>query len=138
MQGLDCDERSGRPIAGMANAVLAISVDYPELWRDDRRGLDMLGDEPVDDDTLNTVRRVLDERYRLVLGSGLAADAIAAVCAGRRRHELRSALLALTWDGVSRLRDVARLALHVTDPGPEGDMIRAWIIGAVVRVLKPG
>jgi hypothetical protein len=68
---------------------------------------------------------------------GDVESAILAAAMKRPYHPVRRYLRSLSWDGIPRLSQVARVEMMSTTPVASA-MVRKWAIGSVARAMDPG
>jgi putative DNA primase/helicase len=90
-------------------------------------------------DTDNTRAAVwLQQKHRIMVNSGVAAEAAQAVARERTFHPVREYLDSLRWDGTERAEQWLPLYLGAkNDEYTRGVGLR-WLISAVARIYQPG
>ena len=141
VQGPDRNGRPGGPLNSPSNLHTMLSQDDTwDLWFDDFRGLEMDGQEPLQDVAWVQVLQHMDTAYGWGWrpGKELIWATMEQVCRERTVNPLQDYLRALKWDGVPRchrwIADVCGV--------PDRDVYRAyslrWCIGLAARAMAPG
>lgn len=92
---------------------------------------------PAGDARMGLVREAIERQYGFSPGADLLAQAVVTVSSASSYHPVRRYLRGLVWDGQHRLTTYARDLLGATTD-IECQMVRAWFVSAVARVLSPG
>lgn len=96
-----------------------------------------LDSAPAGDARMGLVREAIERQYGFSPGADLLAQAVVTVASAAAYHPVRRYLRGLQWDGKHRLTTYARDLLGATSD-IECQMVRAWFVSAVARVLSPG
>lgn len=138
----------GVPVANMDNAARLLER-HPEMqgrfWFDEFQGRVYSTWNPANaeqewSDT-DDVRLALWMQRTMGIGRmavGTARDAVTAVAMAHKRNEVHEWLLALEWDGVTRLSRMLPEAFGTVDTPYTQAVGRCWLVSMVARALDPG
>lgn len=132
--------------ASFGNVVLILTHDpsyVGKLRLDEMRGAVMLAEVEVTDALVSSVRVDFEKRHGIQPGDAETARAVQLVASANSFHPVRDSLLALIWDRVPRLDQVAAEILKVRANSVEEAalaalLVRRWFICLVARALVPG
>lgn len=143
--------REDRPEPSFMNCCRVLTDDprlAGRIWYNEFKGVVMLTEDDGKSSVPCTVterrqlRAILGEQYDLHVSNETMRDGLEHVAQSDRRHPIRDYLNALKWDGVERLKSLARLGF-CGDVGEEeaaysGTLLTRWTMSAVARILYPG
>lgn len=133
------DSRGGiTPCLSNAVRILPHLEGYDGLYFNEFDRKLYLDDEQLTDNHALELQEVLEIRTTKAWGLRNIFDAMTLVANRRKKHQLRTWLDSLVWDGTPRLSTF--LARYTRDPGNAhvGTTGRKFLIAAVNRIFKPG
>lgn len=139
--------KDGRPILSL-NAIHDIMRGdslFRELdgssvfWLDLLKRKPMVGDKPMTDVIVTTIRRMIAEKYDSTaeVKKENVRDVFEEIAHENEVHPIEKYLLGLEWDGVERIKNMAwevfrsKEAIYTT-------YLRKWLISGVARICDPG
>jgi putative DNA primase/helicase len=143
--GLTCVR--GKPHPNLSNIVTILDRHHEltgKFWFDeflDRVFSDWASNEPrewTDSDTIQLTLWIQRVLHMPKLATGTVYDAVIAQAHGHTRNEARDWLVALKWDGYTRVCDLMRRGFGADDSDYTAAVGRYLMAGMVKRVLEPG
>jgi predicted P-loop ATPase len=117
--------------------ILRGDTTYASLAWNEMSMMPELDGTPAGDARMGLIRESIERAYGFSPGADALAQAVVTVADASRYHPVRRYLQSLEWDGTPRLSTLARELLGAQSD-IECQMVRAWFISAVARVLSPG
>jgi len=117
--------------------ILRGDTTYASLAWNEMSMMPELDGAPAGDARMGLIRESIERAYGFSPGADALAQAVVTVADASRYHPVRRYLQSLEWDGTHRLTTLARELLGAQSD-IECQMVRAWFISAVARVLSPG
>jgi predicted P-loop ATPase len=149
--GTTISDRPGKPIANLANALLALRCDtaFKGLFAYDEmlcapmlmRAIDAAADfrpRPLTDVDVGKLREVLQKIALVRLPKDIAHQAVDIVAYERRFHPVREYLTALAWDGTSRVGAWLATYLGAEATAYNNQVGMMFLVSMVARIFKPG
>ena len=125
------------PVKSTSNLLIILSNDtrWANLIRRNHLGsVDMLGNEPINDEDITSMRETINRVYGLPFSKDEVWDFVKLIAHQNEYHPVSDYLDALTWDGVDRVADLAK-ALGQTDIFTH-TILRKFMTSCVVRPLE--
>jgi putative DNA primase/helicase len=128
-----------RPTRLTLRTILEQDLRWAGRLRQDRfRDVLTLDGEPVTDADLTRLSCWIEEVYQATPSRDLVHEVAVCVADAQGFHPVRDYLAGLTWDGTERLHTLLPGILGVGDTPLAREMGRAFLVGAVARVERPG
>jgi predicted P-loop ATPase len=112
--------------------------DYRGRWTlDEMTGQPWFDGAPMSETLVHEIRSHAEQRMGYTPSREDVEAAVMAAASERPFHPIRHYLRSIDWDGIERLRHIARNYL-ATDDELHAQMVRCWMIGAIARAMRPG
>ena len=141
VQGPGKNGRPGGPLNSPSNLrKMLVDDDTWDLWFDSFRGVEMDGDQPLEDVAWVQVLQHMDTAYGWSWRPGreLIWSTMEQVCRERTRNPLQDYLRTLKWDGVPRCHRWLADTCGVEDRDVYRAFSLRWCIGLAARAMDPG
>jgi len=84
------------------------------------------------------LREAIEREYRMTPSDALVRDALCTASIASSYHPVQDYLNGLAWDGERRIARLCTEVLNLPDTPLTHKILRAWLISAVARAMKPG
>jgi len=125
------------PEKSPTNLVTILELDNRwrgKIWRNHLGSIDMLGDRPISDEDITSIREIISRIYNLSYSKDDCWDFVKFIASSNEHNPVADYLNALKWDGQDRIGGLAA-ALGQTDPFAV-TILKKFLVSCIIRPLE--